>query len=270
MDEAARICARLLREGAVPRSELTALDHPEIREDVEQRLAAVGLTLATSAYSDHVGIRLSADIAADRAFDSASNLGLRADACALLVVLWARLVLQKRTAVETREVPGQVSLLSDDRATAAKQFTPSVRLETLVREFGPIVGKRTHLKGLVAQLRRLGFAAGRGEVVEPGPLMELAIDGERMVAFIRRGVLAELLASKSSDGAASSPAEDLEQRTIAALAELGGTAPMAELERVLQQRRQVLREVLGALVESGRVRRVGNRATTRYQLVETT
>ena len=57
MDEVAVICARLLREGAVPRAELVALDHTEVRADVERRLASVGLVLATSAYSDHVGLR---------------------------------------------------------------------------------------------------------------------------------------------------------------------------------------------------------------------
>ena len=52
---------------------------PEIRGEVERRLGDVGLTLATSAYSEHVGLRLLPDVSADAAFDSASNLGLKAD-----------------------------------------------------------------------------------------------------------------------------------------------------------------------------------------------
>src|SRR5262245_25966939 len=115
MDEATGICARLLREGTVPRAALPDLDFAEVRSEVERRLAAVGLVLATSAYSEHVGLRLAPEVTGE-SFDAASNLGLRSDACALLVILWARLVLQKRTAVETREVPGQASMFAGEAA----------------------------------------------------------------------------------------------------------------------------------------------------------
>lgn len=193
MDAAALLCARLLRAGAVPRAELPDLDFPEVRREVERRLEAVGLVLATSAYSDHVGIRLSPAVTADAAFDSASNLGLRSDACALLVILWSRLVLQKRTAADTRELPGQSALFAGEQAEAARSFRPSVQLEALVREFRPILGGRSRILSLVTQLRRLRFLSGQGEAIEAGPLLELGIDGERMVGFIRREVLAKLL-----------------------------------------------------------------------------
>src|SRR5712691_85634 len=157
MNEAALVCARLLREGTVARAELAALDHPDIRHEVERRLEAVGLVLSTSAYSEHVGMRLSAEIAADTAFDAASNLGLRADACALLVILWARLVLQKRTATDTRELPGQEALFASGQAAAARSFRPSVRLPALVREFRAILGGKSRILSLVTQLRRLHF-----------------------------------------------------------------------------------------------------------------
>src|SRR3954465_16521 len=124
IDSATLICARLLRAGAVPRAELPDLDFPEVRRDVERRLQAVGLVLATSAYSDHVGIHLSSEVTADSAFDAASNLGLRSDACALLVILWARLVLQKRTAADTRELPGQGEMFTGGQAGAARGYRP--------------------------------------------------------------------------------------------------------------------------------------------------
>ena len=193
MDAAALLCARLLRAGAVPRAELPDLDFPEVRREVERRLEAVGLVLATSAYSDHVGIRLSSAVTSDSAFDAASNLGLRSDACALLVILWARLVLQKRTAADTRELPGQSALFAGEQAEAAKSFRPSVQLEALAREFRSVLGGRSRILSLVTQLRRLRFLTGQGEVIEAGPLLELGIDGERMIGFIRREVLAKLL-----------------------------------------------------------------------------
>lgn len=269
MNDAALICARLLREGTVARADLPELDHGDVRHDVERRLEGVGLVLATSAYSEHVGVRLSPEVTADAAFDAASNLGLRADACALLVVLWARLVLQKRTATDTRQIPGQASLLPGDQAEAARRFTPRVRLETLFREFGATLGSRTHIKGLVSQLRRLGFLGGQGEVIEAGPLLELAIDGERMIGFIRRKVLAELLERGAPPGAAETPDDDAaEAQVLDVLQRLGGSAAMRDLAQETGERPERLRELLRGLEAAGRLRRRGTRFSTRYHLIE--
>jgi hypothetical protein len=279
MDEAARICARLLREGSVPRAELPDLDFPDVRSEVERRLQAVGLVLATSVYSDHAGLRLSPEVTADAAFDAASNLGLRSDACALLVILWARLVLQKRTATETRELPGQSALFTREQAAAARSFRPRVRLETLVREFRPVLGGRSRIQSLITQLRRLGFLAGHGEQVEAGPLLELAIDGERMVAFLRREVLAKLIADRErpaagQDAGAPAPEEGpaaalspLAARLVEAIGRLGGSAGMGDLARMTDAPASRLRRILRDLEAAGRVRCTGERASTRYHLV---
>ncbi len=267
MNDAALICARLLRDGTVPRVELPALAHPDVRQEVERQLEGVGLMLATSAYSDYVGVRLSPEVTADSAFDAASNLGLRADACALLVILWARLVLQKRTAADTREVPGQGSLLDADRLTGARDFRPRVRVETLFREFGRTLGSRTHIRGLVSQLRRLGFLAGHGDVIEAGPLLELAIDGEVMIGFIRRKVLADLLERGAETGAVEdSPDGDSEEQVLGVLTRLGGEAAMKDLARETGERPARLRELLRALAARGRVERRGERFDSRYYI----
>ena len=270
MDAAALLCARLLRAGAVPRAELPDLDLPEVRHEVERRLAAVGLVLATSAYSEHVGIRLAAEVTADSAFDAASNLGLRSDACALLVILWARLVLQKRTADATRETPGQAALFAPGQAAAARSFRPSVRLEALAREFRAVLGGRSRILALVTQLRRLHFLAGHGEVIEAGPLLELGIDGERMIGFIRREVLAKLLAERGdgSEEAAGEAVDGLAARVLEALGRLGGPAAMRDLERETGALRQRLRPLLRELATAGRLRRTGERGSVRYLLRE--
>jgi hypothetical protein len=267
MTDAALICARLLREGTIPRAELPALDHPEVRQDVERRLEREGVVLATSAYSEHVGVRLSPEVTADTAFDAASNLGLRADACALLVILWARLVLQKRTAADTRQVPGQAALLPAEQAAVARGFSPQVRLETLFREFGATLGSRTRIKGLVSQLRRLGFLGGLGEVVEAGPLLELAIDGESMIGFIRRKVLADILERGAEAGAPDERADDhAEAQILEVLGRLGGSAPMKDLVRETGERPERLRELLRGLAAAGRLERRGERFHARYHL----
>lgn len=292
MNEAIRICARLLREGSVSRAALPDLDFPDVRHEVERRLGGVGLILATSVYSEHVGIRLSPEVTADTAFDAATNLGLRSDACALMVILWARLVLQKRTAAETRELPGQSALFTREQATAARSFRPRVRLEALVREFRPVLGGRSRIQSLVTQLRRLGFLAGYGEQIEAGPLLELAIDGERMVAFLRREVLAKLVAERERpaadretggeageepqgadrdrrDRGALDVLSGLGGRLVEAIARLGGSAAMGDLARLTNAPASRLRRVLRDLEAEGRVRRTGERASARYHLVET-
>ncbi|HKI05245.1 MAG TPA: hypothetical protein VKK31_24910 [Thermoanaerobaculia bacterium] len=269
MDAATLICARLLRSGAVPRAELPELDFPEVRRDVERRLEAVGLVLATSAYSEHVGIRLSSDVTADSGFDAASNLGLRSDACALLVILWARLVLQKRTATDTRELPGQGALFTGERTAAARSFRPTVRLEALVREFRSVLGGRSRIQSLVTQLRRLQFLAGHGEIVEAGPLLELGIDGERMIGFIRREVLAKLLAERERTAAgdeeeAAGTMDGLSARVLEAFERLGPSAGIREIERETGAKRARLRPVLKELIDAGLLSRTGERKTVQY------
>jgi hypothetical protein len=240
MNQAIRICARLLRAGALPLGEVPGLDLPEIRREVERRLRGVGLVLATSAYSGHVGIRLAPEVAGDPAFEAASNLGLKPDACALLVVLWVRLVLPRRQA-------------------GVEAFLPQVRLDTLARELRPLLGDRRHIRELVSQLRRLSFLAGTGEVIEAGPLLELGIDGDRMIAFLRGGVLADLLKQRAERGATASQVLEVLQR-------LGGSAEMTDLVRETGAPASRLRIVLRSLAERGQVRRTGERRSARYHL----
>ena len=268
IDAPTHICARLVRAGAVPRAEVPELDFPEVRREVERRLQTMGLVLATSAYSEHIGIRLAPEVVADSAFDSASNLGLRSDACALLVILWARLVLQKRTAADTRELPGQGEIFTGERTAAARRFRPSVRLEALAREFRSVLGGRSHIQRLVTQLRRLHFLAGHGEVIEAGPLLELGIDGERMIGFIRREVLAKLLEERELAGAEEEGEvlDGLSARVLEALERLGGSAAIRDLERETGAKRERLRPLLKSLAEAGRIHRTGERAATRYHL----
>jgi DNA-binding transcriptional ArsR family regulator len=268
VDDVTQACARLVRQGAVPRAELPALEHPDVRRAVEERLAAVGLELASSAYSDHFGVRLSAEACAAPGFDAASNVGLRADACALLVVLWARLVMQKRAATDARQTPaGEGALFPEDRARAARDFTPSVRFETLRREFGHVLGKKTHLQRLLSQLRRLGFVRTRGDVVLAGPFLELGLDGERLVGYVRREVLADLVRGRE-DGAVDEAAAALDpaaRELLAVLSELGQPASRGELARATGRKPLHVSRALRGLVERGLVARVGTRGAARYR-----
>lgn len=263
MDEASRICAILIREGAVLRSSIPELDFKEIRQEVESRLGDAGLVLAASAYSEYVGIRLSPEISADQAFDGPSNLGLRGDACALLAILWAKLVLQKRTVRDSQQVPGQSQLFSSDRLEAAQEYAPHVFLETLSQEFGDVLGSDSRIEGLLTELSRHGFVRRKGGRIEAGPFLELGIDGDRMISFVRGRVLAELI-----EKAAGLPPEVAEEpvvrRVLDALDLIGHPAKMGELVAATGERKERLREVLKPLIEDGRVVRAGEKGKTTY------
>lgn len=214
MDDAIRICSRLVTAGPVPREELPELDHPQIRAEVERNLRSCGMSLATSPYSNHYGLQLVLEIADATVLDAPTNMGLGANACSLLTVLWARLALQHRTAEDTQGVPTeQIPLLPQERTRQARAFEPSIRFETLAREFGVQLGGRTRLRALVSQLRRLGFLSyHKVEEIHAGPLLELAIDGERMISFIRSRVLGQLLAEGGQSAGVSETGQQANDR----------------------------------------------------------
>ena len=268
MDEAGLICARLLREGTLTRSSVPGIGLPEVRAEVERKLGAVGLMLATSAYSDHIGIRLSPDMTSDPAFDAASNLGLKADECALLVVLWAKLVMQKRTAADSHVVPGQSTLTVAGQTAAANTYTPYVKFETLVQEFGPMLGSRSHIQRLLGRLKGLDFVrTQRGERIVAGPLLELGLDGERMVAFIRKGVLAEM-AERPADEEVKPESEGVDEKVIRVLRGKTEGVPLKEISVEIGENVDRIRKILKELEQSGEVRRIGEKRFTRYRLVE--
>ncbi len=258
MTDAALLCVRLIRTGTLPLSEMMgALDDSRIFQEVKERLHGVGLALATSPWSDHVGIRLAPELEDDPAFDAASNLGLSPEACALLVVLWARLVLPRSEA-----------------GSAAPPRT-QIRFDLLVRELRPLLGDRRHIRALVARLRQLDFLEGQGEVIEAGPLLELGIDGDRLVAFFNDNVLAGLGPEGSSRRRRGGPQAALEAEAALilfasqvhdVLKRLGGAGGMTDLVRETGAPASRLRNALRLLVASGEVRRSGQRRSTRYHL----
>jgi len=267
MDEPTRICARLLTTGAVPREELPGLDHPSIRAEVEERLSRCGLALASSAYSDHFGLRLSTDVADTTVIDAPSNLGLGGDACALLAILWIRLALQRRTAEDTRTTPDeQPALLPEERRKAARSYVPSVRFETLAREFGPHLGGRTRLKSLLSHLRRLGFVTyHRLDRIEAGPLLELGINGEQMVSFIRSRVLSQYLNESPASEEMETDEPEYADLVIAALGSVAEPVSIADIQQQTGIPRRQLRKVLDELREDGRLEMIGSRGQARYR-----
>lgn len=268
MDDAAQICARLITSTAVSRIDLPELDHPVVREEVERRLAACGLVLASNAYSAHYGVRLPADADAS-VLDTPSNLGLASGTCALITVLWAKLALQKRTAADQQVTPeGQRELLEERQRERAQMFQPSIRFDTLLHEFGRKLGGKVRLRAMLGHLKRLKFVEYRRlDEIRAGPLLELAIDGERMIGFIRSRVLSQYLEGSGTSGdAAPDPLAHLIQEVFRVLSQAGRPLGIVELEKSIAAHRREVQHALRALREEQRVESVGSGFRTKYRI----
>ena len=147
MDDAALLIAELLTRRWLPRSHprvKRALVDAELFAQVEQRLAQSGLRWMDSIYADHVSVALLSaaqnGVMGESGLNANNNLELPRDAQALLIVLWALIVLPKRERQTSRVqeadagqndfFPGakplpQASVASPNRANAAVGIMPS-------------------------------------------------------------------------------------------------------------------------------------------------
>lgn len=219
-DPAALLAARLLAHRALPRDDplaRRALADDVFRADLDARLAAVGLTLLENPYAAHiaVGLRREAEEPVFGGLDQwlNNNLGLPRDGVALLVVLWALLILPKRERQVTRqglaEGP-QTDMFGGDkplpRGEGVEAGIPEV---TLIAEFGERLGRAARIRINLALLARAGFIERRNKVIHEGPLLDLAFDYQVLAPRIIEGALAELLASRpDTPDPASAPAGD--------------------------------------------------------------
>ena len=191
---AGEICAHLLIFPYLSRDKYKDLLLDEdLRESVARRLDAVGMQLAESFYSEHFAVRPKAEIEADIRFDWATNRRLPRGAVALLVVLWARLVMPRRTARDHRvdpEDPGQ-DLFPESKKV--KDYVVKVPKEALLAEYGDRFG-RTNLLRYLGLVKRLGFVReDRSGRIFEGPLLDLLLDGQKLASEIQSGVLRDLL-----------------------------------------------------------------------------
>lgn len=191
LDEVALTLAPLFHQGHVPRRSAPRLMDPQVRQDAERRLNAVGLSLAWSPYSRHVGLSLAEGTSGGR--ERITNLKeLDRNALALLVILWARLVLPQRLAAEGRE-----GGLGD----------PVVSFEALNAEFGKKLGGR-RFEMYLAQLKRLGFLEyTRKDELRAGPFLDLLGDAQALASYLRQSALAYLLRGVDGGEAEASAAE---------------------------------------------------------------
>lgn len=218
-DPAAILVARLLAHRAIARDDALArraLSDDVFRADLDARLAAVGLTLLENPYADHLAVGLRREVE-DAVFGGmanwlSNNLGLPRDGIALLVVLWALLILPKRERQIGRQslsdLPQGDMFGGEKPLPRGEEVAAGLPEVTLVAEFGARLGGKTRINFNLGVLARAGFIDRRNKLVHEGPLLDLAFDYQTMAPRIIEGALAELLAPNATptdDGSGDDP-----------------------------------------------------------------
>lgn len=203
-DPAARLIARLLALRYLPREDAEVrrlLVDAGFRDEVEQRLAATGLRLLAQPFAAHVGIALARECES-AVFEQndawqASSIGLPKDAVALLVILWALIILPKRERQMSGEAaPGdaQSELFENVKLTpAALDASRGIPENVLLEDYGKLLGGKARVNFALPQLSRLGFIERKNKVIHEGPLLDLAFDYAEMAPRILQGALSDLL-----------------------------------------------------------------------------
>lgn len=219
-DPIATLIARLLAERWLPREDRAVrqvLTDAELRDDLDRRLAAAGLRLLEHPYAAHVAVGVARaqenDVFGSARAWAASNLQLDRDALALLVVLWALLVLPKRQ----RQIARQESERQQDQEQMFADLKPvpvgaemvePINERTLLADYGDKLGGKTRIHLNLGALARQGFIVRRKERIHEGPLLDLAFDYERIASRVMDGALSYVVAQARAAQAASADAVD--------------------------------------------------------------
>lgn len=205
-DPIASLIARLLAERWLSRDDTAVrelLTDAELRNDLDRRLASVGMRLLEHPYAAHIAVGIarpqeSAVFGSAKAWSS-TNLQLDRDAIALLVVLWALLVLPKRQ----RQIARQKADRDQDQEQMFAELKPvpvgaevvePINERTLMADFGEKLGGKTRIQFNLGSLARQGFIVRRKERIHEGPMLDLAFDYERIAGRVMDGALSFVVA----------------------------------------------------------------------------
>ncbi len=229
-DPLASLIARLLAERGLPREDAAvrrALTDAALRDDLERRLAAAGLRLLEHPYAAHVAVGVAlpqeSEVFGGARHWAASNLQLDRDAVALLVVLWALLVLPKRQRqIARQEDPGQQDqeqMFAEHKPVpVGAEVAEPVNERTLLADYGDKLGGKTRINLHLGALARQGFIIRRKERIHEGPLLDLAFDYERIASRVMDGALSFVVAEARAARDQAEPGMDEDEDSLAVVA----------------------------------------------------
>ena len=210
-DEAQVLIARLLTHQTLLRKDKLvkrALSDESFRSDIDARLAACGVKLIDNVYADHVTLALIRDVEptvfADKDTWQNNNLGLARDGVALLVVLWALIILPKRErqAAHQSAAEDQNDMFGGEKPLpTAEEASIGLSQRALIADFGDKLGKKTRMDMNLGALVRLGFIERRGDMIEEGPLLDLLMDTDTMKERVVNGALKDILKKERAQAA---------------------------------------------------------------------
>jgi hypothetical protein len=212
-DDAALLIAELLARKYLPRAHprvRRALSDAEMFLAIEQRLAHVGLRWVDNVYADHVCLALQPahqlSVLGESGLNSNNNLDLPRDAVALLVVVWALIVLPKRERQTSRtqaDAPQNDMFPSSKPLPAARSVSPVLSYKALLEDYGTQLGKKMRLDANLKLLERHGFILRAQDDIKEGPLLDVLLDYDVLAPRILNGALADVLAREQAQDAAA-------------------------------------------------------------------
>lgn len=217
-DDAALLLAELLSRKYLPRQHprvRRALSDAELFQLVEQRLAQVGLRWVDNIYADHVCLALlpgpQSHVLGEAGLNANNNLDLPRDAVALLVVLWALIVLPKRERQTSRvapDVPQNEMFASSKPLPSVQSVSPVLSYKALLEDYGTQLGKKMRLDGNLKLLERHGFIVRSGDDIKEGPLLDVLLDYDVLAPRILNGALSDVLAREQAQEDVQNAAQD--------------------------------------------------------------
>ena len=202
------------------------------------RLLACGLKLLDNVYADHVTLALTRTIEPKifgaRDVWQNNNFGLARDGVALLVVLWAQIILPKRERQETHQHADddQNDMFGTDKPLPrAEDASIGIAYKALLADFGDKLGKKTRMDMNLGTLAKLGFIERRGDFIVEGPLLDLMMDTDVLKERIINGALADVFKRAPARLGAVDPDADLADDLSAEIGDLpdAGDEPVSDL-----------------------------------------
>ena len=205
-NEITQLSARLIAHGWLPRTDAQvrrALIDEAFRHELESHLESVGLSLLDNPFAAHVAVGLKNEVM-DSVFGAkeyqASTMGLTRDEVALLIVIWALIILPKRERQLGRraiEDDGQNDMFGQDKPIEhGDGVSGAVSEASLLADFGSNLGGKTKIRNFaLGKLARLGFIERRTGFIYEGPLLDVLLDYRVLADRIVNGTLGDVLAA---------------------------------------------------------------------------
>lgn len=202
-DDAQTLIARLLTHQTLLRKDKLvkrALSDEVFRREVDERLTVCGMKFIDNVYADHVTLGLTRDVE-PKVFGNHdvwqnNNMGLARDGVALLVVLWALIILPKRErqAAHQQVKDDQNDMFGADKPLpSAEEASMGLPYRALLADFGDKLGKKTRMDMNLGLLARFGFIERRGDMLCEGPLLDLLMDTDVLKERVVNGALSDIL-----------------------------------------------------------------------------